>query len=267
MFEKPITTETSILQQQSPSVVGFNNPSEFDNLIKSRGFEVEYDKALRCPCITRESGNASSTCINCGGLGWLFTQRKKTRMLISGRNFSKKQENWGEVDLGIARVTSMPVDRMTFMDRIILTELEAINTEVIYPKRRENGDVFAYTIYNPIDLQDIYLFVGNNKQLEKLSADVFDLSLFDKGVLKFVDSGKYSNMLFHKEEDISLSIRYTHNPCYHIIDVNRDLVKTRVKKCNENNEVLTDLPLSYLAKKAQYIFDKHNLSGLNIINQ
>jgi len=265
MFDKPIIEDSSTTPLQTPSSFGFANPSEFDNLIMSKGQDVDYDKAMRCPCISKQTGSAFPSCINCGGLGWFFIDRTSTKMIVVGRGQAKKQENWQETDLGVASITSRAIERMTFMDRVILKEVEAIHTEVLSMRRRSNGTLFSYTIYNPIEIEFAYLLDDKDTKLAELvPTEIFDITQFDKGVIQFVDNNKYVQEYFQKEDELKLSIRYLHNPVYHILDVNRDLTKTRNSECSQ--ELKKSLPIKYLAKKAQYIFDNHNLSGAQIVN-
>ena len=266
MFDKPITELSVDLPQGQLTNVGMQNPGEFDKLILARGYDVLYDKAMRCPCMVRESGNGSPSCVNCKGLGWFFIDRQKTRMFVTNKGQSKRQENWQETDLGTASITSRATDRLTFMDRVIMTEMEAVHTEVLFMERRENGQLFSYTIYNPIEIELAYLFDGNeSKLIKEIPNEVFDLSYFEKGVIAFNENNKYVQTFFKNNDTLKLSIRYLHNPVYHIVDVNRDLIKTRGINC-QNTEFKTSLPIKYMAKKAQYIFDNHNLSGSQIEN-
>ena len=55
---------------------------------------------------------------------------------------------------------------------------------------------------------------------------------------------------------LSISIRYSHYPVYHVIDVNRELMKVReAKLCEYNDEKLRQMPINVIARKAHWIFN------------
>ena len=97
---------------------------DFEELIQSQGYDAFIDRALRCPCIDKATGQALSTCRNCLGRGWFFIDRTETRLIAQRMDNRKKYENWGEVNRGTASITTKGVDKLGFMDRIILTQLE-----------------------------------------------------------------------------------------------------------------------------------------------
>ena len=43
---------------------------------------------------------------------------------------------------------------------------------------------------------------------------------------------------------------------YHIIDANRELMKVRERKCSPSDDELINMPISALARKAHFIFDR-----------
>jgi hypothetical protein len=244
-------------------------PKKFDEMIDQKGYAVFWDKALKCPCRSKENGSSNPDCVNCGGLGWFFIERIKTTMLVTGRGQSQKQEDWQETDLSTARISSKGKDRMTYMDRIILAELEAIHNQIIKIKAKKNGDLFSYTTYNPIELQFVYLLDKESKPLMKLSQENFVVDDFEKGILTLNPNNAKTAIIKQKlldEDEVSISVRYTHNPCYHVTDVIRDAIFGSVRNCRTNQKEEIPLPLSYYAKKAQFIFDNYSLSGVNLVN-
>ena len=53
----------------------------FERLIYDQGYDAYIDRAMRCPCVDKTSGQASSTCQNCYGRGWFFVNRRETRLI------------------------------------------------------------------------------------------------------------------------------------------------------------------------------------------
>jgi len=57
----------------------------------------------------------------------------------------------------------------------------------------------------------------------------------------------------------TMSIRYQHNPMYHIIDINRDTMTTKVLTKGRDGNV--SLPLSAVGRSAHYVLDEENFNG------
>ena len=55
---------------------------------------------------------------------------------------------------------------------------------------------------------------------------------------------------------INISMRYSHYPVYHVVDVNRELMKVREGKfCSYDDTHLRQMPINVIARKAHFIFD------------
>lgn len=250
-MKKIITTTPA---QPMASDVRFE-PARFEKLIWAKGYEAYIDEALRCPCINAQTGQGLPSCKNCLGLGWFFANRKQTRIASQGMNYEKRQEQWTEMNKGMARITTRGVDRLAFMDKITLIELEAYFSEIIRPTQ-ENSVLRAFPVYSPLEVLAIYQYDGTDKPL-KVVPDT-DYVLKDN-YISFVEKYKKIN-------DLSFSIRYVHNPVYHVIDMNRELMKVRVKGCTLPTEEMKQMPISVMAKKAHYIWDNLNQQQNNIFD-
>ena len=144
------------------------------------------------------------------------------------------------------------------MDKIILTQLEEFYSEIIRPIYF-HGEIIAYPVYEPLKVTDMFLFSSDNEKLINIKEDeyvidgnkiVFDLGIQDK---ISIDDMNVKNK---SEIPISISIRYSHFPVYHVIDVNRELMKVRESRfCSYNDEKLRQMPINVLARKAHYLFD------------
>ena len=62
-----------------------------------------------------------------------------------------------------------------------------------------------------------------------------------------------------KELPLQITIRYIHFPVYHVIDVNRELMKVREGKlCSYEDSVLRQMPILVTARKAHYLFKQQH---------
>ena len=258
---KSIITDKPTAFQTPPAAV---NPrvgwdvNKFETLIQTQGYDAFIDRALRCPCVDKATGQALSTCKNCLGRGWFFVDRTETRLIAQHMDSKKRYENWSEVNRGTASITTKGIDKLGFMDKIILTQLEEFYSEIIRPIYFQ-GEIIAYPVYEPLKVTDMFLFSSDNEKLISIKEDeyvidgnkiVFDLGIQDK---ISIDDMNVKNK---SEIPISISIRYSHFPVYHVIDVNRELMKVRESRfCSYNDEKLRQMPINVLARKAHYLFD------------
>jgi len=228
--------------------------NDFNELIYAHGYEAYLDRAMRCACVEKATGQALSTCRNCLGRGWFFTDRRETRVIVQGMNNSKKFKDWGEVNAGQARVTARGSDKMGFMDRIILLELEAYYSEIIRPIMFES-EIIAYPIYEPISITNMFLFISETQVLMPVPPEMYVVDknkiVFDPELSTFVISDDMNDV----NPPMTLTMRYSYNPVYHVIDANRELMRVRTKTDPLSDSRLTDMPINVLCRKAHYIFD------------
>lgn len=248
---KSIVTDKPIAYQTPANIV---NPrvgwriNDFESLIQSQGYDAYIDKAMRCPCADRATGQALSTCHNCLGRGWFFIDRIETRIIAQRLDSRKQYLDWSEVNRGTASITTKGVDKIGFMDRIILLQLQEYYSEILRPELYDD-ELLAYPVYEPLEIFNVFMFVGDYTKLEPIPSTMYHVDknkiVFDKAVL-----------LNRPMSDISISLKYSHYPVYHVIDVNRELMKVRESKlCAYNDSELRQMPINVLARKAHYIFD------------
>lgn len=258
---KSIITDKVTAYQTPPTSMSLHvgwDVNKFETLIQTQGYDAFIDRALRCPCVDKATGQALSTCKNCLGRGWFFVDRTETRLIAQHMDSKKRYENWSEVNRGTASITTKGIDKLGFMDKIILTQLEEFYSEIIRPIYFQ-GEIIAYPVYEPLKVTDMFLFASDNEKLINIKEDeyvidgnkiVFDLGIQDK---ISIDDMNVKNK---SEIPISISIRYSHFPVYHVIDVNRELMKVRESRfCSYNDEKLRQMPINVLARKAHYLFD------------
>jgi hypothetical protein len=231
------------------------NPKKFDDLLFSKGTDLIIERAMKCPCSVKGMGTALPGCKNCNGIGWFFINPIQTRMVCQGLGFNKKQEPWSELNTGMSSVTSRAIDRVAWMDRLTMIELESIFSENIRPKKATDNKLYVFPVYKPLEILDVFEFVSEDVELNRLPES--DYTIDDNKII-------FNNR--HKgKEDWTLTIRYAHNPTYHIIDINRELIKTRTRTECLSDETLQNMPQHSMARKAHYMPWGENYDKSNII--
>lgn len=234
----------------------------FNDAIFDKGYDIYLEKALRCPCRITANKGALSNCFNCGGTGWVFINKKQTKAVIQSMNRQESNgKKWTEQDRGTSSVTLRSVDNIAFMDRLTLFHLKANYSEILKLKQVSNGAYTCRTVYQVLDLDQIMLFKGSEDPLYRLNTNQYTIT--DHGIRVTMDLSAL--------EEPTLTVRYSHNPQFHIIDITREnfLQKGGELNCDPNDPgYLKDtlLPQHAVARRAHYILDAPDLLGESLFN-
>lgn len=236
---------------------------KFEDLITDKGYRANIERALRCPCTTEANGQANSDCKNCAGTGWAFIEKSETILACTSMSNRSKYENWSETNMGMVNISSRAEDKLGFMDKVTLIELESWFSQVLKLKNSitEPTKLFSFLIYQPLYVFNVYLFIDSETPLKSLDESEYEIRenriIFDKVTLQKYTSATNPN----------ITIRYTHNPAYHIIDINRDLIKQKTGidcKTHETKQAL--FPLNCIGRRAHYILDAPNYNGNSVFD-
>lgn len=256
---KPILTETP------PDLSGLAwapsfNPKEFARALGAHGYDVTLEKALMCPCKDKGSGNVRLTCRNCGGSGWIFINKTATRMLISHINQQTKFQSWTMENVGTVSVTTPAENRVGYMDRIVVQDVETVFTQICYAVVSSTGKLFSFLAYEPTEIEAVYLFDQDENPLIPLTPDQYTINgqviQLDDVFLDALDGITDLHLQY-----LNLTVRYYHLPVYHIVDINREVTKNRFKDCSTGLKNLKELPISCMAKKPHVIFETPTFTG------
>lgn len=243
--------------------VDFSQP-KFDALVWEKGYDVTLEKALPCPCSSKNT-NQQSNCKNCGGSGWLFVNASQTKIVLSAMNLNTKFLAWTEQNIGTASVTALSKDETSFMDRITVKDGIAIFSQVLFMKQFDDtSSIVNYftTIYNIKEIIYIALFRGTQQELLPLIYGT-DFTYSENKIL-FLTASDYIDTDL-EEQDISIVVRYKHAPQFHIIDIPRETIQSFVNIGGEGEKKI-DLPIHAIARRSHYVLDSKNYLGDNIFD-
>jgi len=284
--------------QQTPDVnlgtfENFWSRKRFDEAISKKGYLVEVESALKCPCAEKSNGSPLSECLNCGGTGWFFVNKIQTK--IAAMSFvgnTPKTENWDETTDSTCKLVYRPEDKLGFMDKITFLELEAWFNQILFFSEIDTDELknsfkdidklkafqkgkglkrvfWAFTSYEPVTIFELYLFVSATEPLKILKKDI-DYIVVDNKIFLQLSEKEISSDILNNFESIGISVRYSHKPVYHVISINRDLIKQKTDPAfcgsDKSKNSYENFPLSAVARKANYILDARNLNGRRIFD-
>lgn len=253
--DKPITvTQLSASNKPTPRFY----EQDFRDAIIKHGYEVFLEKAIKCSCKSRNSEYLSD-CRNCGGSGWIFVNKEKTRMVVQSMSLNPKFENWGVYGAEMSSVTALPENKLSYMDKITVLGAVSEYSEVLHPLALNEGDsnLYAYSIYPPIEVYFLGIFNGSGNKLIKLENGT-DFSITHGNKITI------SKSLFPEGTEPRFSIRYKHNPAYYIFEMVRDTMLARLNLGRTERQV--EMPIHARAKRIDLFKDMENYQGDRLVD-
>jgi hypothetical protein len=236
------------------------NSIDFKRAISNNGYDVTIEKAVMCCCKDRANGHVDTSCRNCGATGWVFVNKKATRALFSHINQKTKYLNWTEDNVGTVNITTHSEDRIGYMDKLTILDVETVFSQVIYFRKSTTGKLFAFLAYVPTEIDLLFLFKGANQPLEHLDPTSYSIA-HNRIILDDTFLSLISGITDPQLQYLNATIRYYHQPVYHIIDINREVIKNRSKDCSTGNKTLKELPISSIGRKPHTLYEVPNFLG------
>ena len=253
------TSDKAILQQaysKGPSVAADFELDQFEIATRDKGYNVIHSKALQCPCKIKGADHLTS-CKNCGGSGWIFVNPTKTRMVVSGIKMQRTYEEQARRDQGVLQITALNGDKLSFMDKIELSDGLGIHTQNLYPTiDTVGGRYISFTIYDIYEVEWIGLFIDDSTLIQKLEADI-DYTVQHNIVTLTTAHDALINP--------KISIRYKHHPVFFIWDVMRDSMTSLLVAEGAKRDVI-QLPVLATTLRAHLMADVENFDGDRLLD-
>lgn len=241
--------------------------NDYEAAIWNKGYDIILESAVRCPCKSENNDNIPH-CQNCLGTGWFFINPIKTKAILTGINKNTDYKDWSAEMIGTISVTTMDINKLSFMDRITLVnsiaglvQNRSIFTETKRLRTFGENPKFVFLSYEPKEILDVWIYRGSGYSLVKLDPSTDYNIKSDNGyVLEFTyDFNTVSNF------NGTISIRYEHELQYHILDLPHDVRNSSIKS-NLGSLKQQLLPVNAIARKAHYVLNRDNYDANFIIN-
>lgn len=242
------TNKKAVLSITPDTTGGIPTPNfrkvDFETAITRKGYNVCVEKALRCPCVDKASGSALPSCKNCGGTGYFFVDMRKTKLLMHSITAKKQYATWTVENAGTVSITARAIDKMCYMDKITMIDIDSEYNQLITTYKDEDKNLNIGKLhYNPIKIFDVYGFDSVEKPLIYVPCEDYKIN------------GNFLEISPEYQCE-SFSVRYLHNPVFHIIDTNRE----SMVQVNLRGKGLENLPANYIGRRADIVIDIENLN-------
>lgn len=257
----------SIRTQTPPDVTNYPkvnifNRDDFNDALWENGYQVVIEEAVACPC-QGTSSDAKSTCSNCLGTGWVFINPIRTKAFISSINRNTKYKDWSPEFIGTIACTFMNVNRIGFMDKVILEKHYGMLSENLTARDHSTDPIykkFVFGTYGMVEVRSVFIFNGDGNALIKLSSSDYRINPTNSYVLDV----KTTNLPADFNGKVSVS--YKHHLTYNVLDIPHDVRVTKEYSNNGKRET-KEMPVQAIARKSAYELGRAtNYQGNNIFN-
>ena len=254
----------TVITATNPTTTGYPRvdlqKGSFDALIEQKGYDVWHDKAHKCPCVNVVSDGANSACRNCGGSSWVFTNRTDTKMVIQSQSIDTTYKEWSAEKAGTARITCLNETKLTYMDRVIVRNALMTSSENVHFELHEDNVWRGYCKFNIKSIDVAYLFIRPNEKLTVLSLS--DYTIVNG---KWIELGHdVIDKINTNDDEVypTISLRYEHNPEYHIIDITRQVIESyrNTQSRDLDRDKSFKFPLSAIARLVHYAIDQETFN-------
>ena len=174
--------------------------------IRTMGYNVLWRKAMVCPNRIETKYNHDLNCTVCDGTGFLYEsddEATTTIALITSISMHQEFMSMGRFDAGMARVTFLPCDKLSWWDKIEMLDSTVRYTEVIV-RTDEVTDKFKYKVLSVSKVVDA---AGT------AYTEVTDFTINDTtGELEWITGQGPA-------EDVYYSVIYECRPIYIVLDM------------------------------------------------
>lgn len=216
---------------------------EINNLVINRGNVCEWERAMVCHCVTKDSGQPDFMCPTCGGSGYRYLPKQTIKVAVSSLNSQVELETMELREPGTAYITPTKDIIMGYKDRLRFPDFKCIFSEVLHWSEEENGRGISPKTYR------------NIKEVICLADDEYEYEL---GVDFEITEDKYHLRWKNKEyidklDGKDMSLLYYTTPSYLVIDLLHELRATLSDR-NAPTETFRELPKQYKVQREDFIY-------------
>lgn len=226
---------------------------EFNTLVINHGITCEYEPAIVCDCITKDSNQPSYVCPKCGGSGYRYLPKQTIKVIVTSFASRTEQEVISMRESGTAYATPQSDIIMGFHDRLTFPDFKCKYSERLWIRPDETVTSKTYR-----NLKDVIMICHGNIQFEKdvdykISKDGYHIE-FSKPIGELIDG---EDVEYNEDGSLPLSILYYTVPSYLVADILHEL-RSHYTIRYTPTEKFEELPKQYRLKREDFIYDVNN---------
>lgn len=216
---------------------------EVNQVVQDRGHWCDWERAVVCHCVTKDSGQPNFMCPTCGGSGYRYLPAKRVKVAISSLNSQVEIETLELREPGTAYVTPTDDCIMGYKDRLKFPDFKCIFSEVIHWNFDEDGRGISPKTYR--NIKEVVFLADDEYEFEEgidfeITEDRHHIRWIDKKFLKKLD-GK------------NMSLLYYTTPSYLIVDLLHELRATLSDRKTDST-TFRELPKQYKVQREDFIY-------------
>lgn len=211
-------------------------PPAFQQAVESKGYRCRWEKAALCANRGDEDLDRHRLMCTVCDNGSVYYDPQTVEVLMTSVSLKQFYRSEGRFDIGTVLCTLPSVNRISFWDKLTLLDSRMRYTEIL---RRADKGVVDRLKYPALEIARI--FSNTSRAITDYVVDV-DFTLNDDGDIAWIHQ---------PARGTALSVVYTRNPAYIILDLPHHVRDTQVAAPNTstvNPGVFTEMPMQGIAK-------------------
>lgn len=216
----------------------------YDSLINDRGQDCEWERAVVCRCVSRDSGQPDYMCTICGGSGYRYLPKEIIRVTVTSFNSRTELEMPELREPGTAYVTPKSDVIMGYKDRLRFPNFKCIFSEVLRFSEQDYGRGISSKTYR--NLKEVIYLADEFYQYE-VGID-FEITE-DEYHIRWIKEDYIDNL-----DGVSMSLLYYTTPSYLVTDILHELRATMSMR-KTPVEKFVELPKQYKLQREDFIYN------------
>lgn len=216
---------------------------ELESLIQQRGHWANWERAVVCHCVTKDSGQPNFMCPTCGGSGYRYLPAKKIKVAVSSLNSQVELETLELREPGTAYITPQTDAILGYKDRLSFPEFRCIFSEVLHWSEEDDGRGVSPKTYR--NIKEV-LFLADDQYEYEVGVD-FEITQ-DEHHLRWLNKDYIDNL-----DGKNMSLLYYTTPSYLVTDLLHELRATLSDR-KTAEPTFRELPKQYKVNREDFIY-------------
>ena len=216
---------------------------EINQLVKDRGHDCDWERAVVCHCVTKDSGQPNFMCPTCGGSGYRYLPAKRIKVAISSLNSGIDLQTVEMREPGTAYVTPTDDVIMGFRDRLRFPDFRCIFSEVLHWSEEDDGRGISPKTYR--NIKEV-VFLADDKYEYEVGVD-FEITE-DGHHLRWINQDYIDEL-----DGTNMSLLYYTTPSYLVNDLLHELRATLSDRKSQG-DTFRELPKQYRVQREDFVY-------------